>query len=134
MRKTEPTKTEYPASDPPISRRDRFLTRLWFILMLLPLFAGMMLELFLNPPGEGITVTGAQVYFTVSLPFPDLPAPIRDLPVTESQVNSALVLLFLLFFCLFLTQGMRTRGKSARQVLAEFIVEKVEGFVSGTMG
>ena len=134
MRKTEPTKTEYPASDPPILRRDRFLTRLWFILMLLPLFAGMMLELFLNPPGEGITVTGAQVYFTVSLPFPDLPAPIRDLPVTESQVNSALVLLFLLFFCLFLTQGMRTRGKSVRQVLAEFIVEKVEGFVSGTMG
>ena len=94
--KTEPTKTDARETDAPISRRDRFLTRLWLVLMLLPLVAGMMLELFLNPPSEGITVTGAQVYFTVSLPFPNLPAPIRDLPITESQVNSALVLLFLL--------------------------------------
>ena len=137
MRKTEPTKTETIARDAdeaPVSRRDRFLTRLWFVLMLLPLLGGMLLNLFLTPPSEGITVTGAQIYFTLRLPFENLPAPIRDLPITESQVNSALVLLFLLFFCLFLTQGLRTRGKSARQVIAEFIVEKVEGFVSSTMG
>ena len=132
MRTTEPTKTEY--KDAPVSLRDRVLTRLWFVLMLLPLVGGMLLNLFLTPPSEGITVTGAQIYFTVSLPFENLPAPIRDLPVTESQVNSALVLLFLLFFCLFLTQGMHARGKSVRQVLAEFIVEKVEGFVNSTMG
>ena len=99
MRKTEPTKTETIARDAdeaPVSRRDRFLTRLWFSLMLLPLFGGMLLNLFLTPPSEGITVTGAQIYFTLSLPFENLPAPIRDLPITESQVNSALVLLFLL--------------------------------------
>ena len=101
VRKTEPTKTEYPVSDPPVTRRDRFLTRLWLVLMLLPLCAGMMLELFLNPPSEGITVTGAQIYFTLRLPFENLPAPIRDFPVTESQVNSALVLLFLLWSCSF---------------------------------
>ena len=122
MRKTEPTKTEYPETDAPISRRDRILTRLWLVLMLLPLFGGMLLNLFLTPPSEGITVTGAQIYFTLELPFKNLPAPIRELPITESQVNSVLVLLFLFFLCLFLTQGLRARGKSARQVIAEMIV------------
>ena len=132
--KTEQTATDAGRFDAPVTRRDRILTRLWCILMLLPLVAGMLIKLFLTPESEGINVTGAQIYFTLSLSFPDLPAPIRDLPITASQVNSALVLLFLLFFCLFLTQGLRCRGTSVRQVLAEFIVEKVEGFVNSTMG
>ena len=70
MRTTEPTKTEY--KDAPVSLRDRVLTRLWFVLMLLPLVGGMLLNLFLTPPSEGITVTGAQIYFTIQMPLQPL--------------------------------------------------------------
>ncbi len=112
---------------PTVRRRDKILTRLYLVLMLLPLAAGLVMNLFLREPSGGITVTGAQIYFTI-------PMPIQDLPITASQVNSALVLLFFLFFCLFLTQGMRTRNISVRQRIAELIVEKASAFTEGNMG
>ena len=109
------------------SRKDRLLTRLYLVLMLLPFVLGLVLNLFLREPSSGISVTGAQIYFTI-------PMPIQDLPITASQVNSALVLMFFLFFCLFLTQGMRTRNISVRQRIAELIVEKATSFTEGNMG
>ena len=112
---------------PTESRRDRFLTRLYLVLMLLPLALGLVLNLFLRESSGEITVTGAQIYFTI-------PMPIQDLPITASQVNSALVVVFVLFLCLFLTQGMRTRNISVRQHIAEFVVEKVSSFVESNMG
>ena len=109
------------------TRRDRLLTGLYLVLMLLPLVAGLVLNLFLREGSDEITVTGAQIYFTV-------PMPIQDLPITASQVNSALVVVFIFFLCLFLTQGMRTREISVRQHIAEFVVEKVSAFVESNMG
>ena len=107
--------------------RDRVLVRLYLALMLLPLLAGLALKLFLSVPSSGISITGAQIYFTI-------PMPIQDLPITASQVNSVLVLLFVLFLCLFLTQGMKVRASSKRQHIAEMIVQKATQFTTSNMG
>ncbi len=50
-------------------------------MMILPLAARIVLKILFSPATEGITVTGAIIYFTI-------PMPIMDLPITESQVNS----------------------------------------------
>lgn len=86
-----------------------------------------MVKLFLGESSEEITVNGAQIFFTI-------PMPVQNLPITESQINSVAVLLFVLFLCLFLTQGMRVRGGSKRQLVAELIVDKARSFVESNMG
>ena len=60
--------------------------------------------------------------------------PIQDFPVTESQVNSALVLIAIVFLCLFLTHGIEEKVHLKRQHFAELIVEKVDGMVLENMG
>ena len=40
--------------------------------------------------------------------------PVQDLPITESQVNSWLIIFGILFLCLFLTSGLKTRDISVR--------------------
>lgn len=96
-------------------------------LILIPLIIGMLLKILLSPASEGIVITGAQIYFT-------LPMPIQDLPVTEAQVNSVLVILSIFGLCLYLTHGIRARVQTKRQLLAEWIVEKVDGMVKENMG
>ena len=95
--------------------------------MLLPIGIGLALRLLLSVPSDGISITGAQVYFTI-------PMPIQNLPITASQVNSVLVILFVFFLCLFLTQGMKVHATSKRQHIAEMLVEKATQFVTSNMG
>jgi F-type H+-transporting ATPase subunit a len=109
------------------SRASRFRVWLYLSLAILSLVAGLAINLFFGESSSEITVSGAQVYFTV-------PMPIQDLPITESQVNSALVVLFVLFLCLFLTEGMKVRPTSKRQLVAEMLVEKAKAFVESNMG
>ncbi|MBR0442990.1 MAG: F0F1 ATP synthase subunit A [Clostridia bacterium] len=87
----------------------------------------MILKILLSPPTEGISITGAQIYFTVSMPL-------QPWYVTESQVNSALVILSILGLCLYLTHGIRARVRTRRQLLAEWMVEKLNGMVEENMG
>ncbi len=96
-------------------------------MMILPIACGIVLQVLTKPATEGITITGARVFFTI-------PLPIQDMPVTESQVNSALVMIVILFFCLFITHGMSEKIVLKRQHLAEMIVEKVDSLVSESMG
>ena len=100
---------------------------LLILLMVLPLVAGMMLKILFAPPSEGISITGAQVYFTI-------PMPLQDLPISEAQVNSALVVLTILGICLYLTHGVRAGVKTRRQLLAEWVVEKLDDMVKESMG
>ncbi|MBQ4338930.1 MAG: F0F1 ATP synthase subunit A [Clostridia bacterium] len=95
--------------------------------MIIPIVFGIILKVLTTPASEGISITGARVYFTI-------PLPIQDLPVTESQVNSALVLIVILFFCLFITHGMTEKIDLKRQHFAEMIVEKVDSLVNENMG
>lgn len=99
----------------------------YLVLAALPILAGMVLKILTNVPAEGISITGAHIYFTI-------PMPLQDLPITEAQVNSWLVIASLFFLCRYLTSGLTVRGGSVRQMLAEWIVEKTEGLVMENMG
>lgn len=100
---------------------------LLLICMLLPIAAGLVLKVLTEPASEGISITGANVYFTIKMP-------IQDLPISEAQVNSVIVVLSVFFLCLFLTHGIKERPDSIRQHIAEYIVEQVSSLVSGNMG
>ena len=100
---------------------------LLIIMMILPIVAGMALKVLTTPLSEGIDVRGARIYFTISMP-------VQDLVITEAQINSWLVLITLVSLCLYLTHGLSVRTPTKRQLLAEWIVEKVEGLVKDGMG
>ena len=93
----------------------------------LPIAAGILLKVLTAPPSDGIEITGARIFFTVHLP-------IQDWYVTESQINSWLVILSVTFLCLYLTHGVAPRPNTRRQHAAEWIVEQSERLVRGNMG
>ena len=67
------------------------MTVLLLILSILPLIAGILIKVLYVPASEGIDISGAHIFFTIDLPL-------GGLPITESQVNSWLVILSLFFF------------------------------------
>ena len=109
------------------SLRFKILDAFYIVMMIIPITFGIVLRVLTKPLSEGVTITGAQVFFTIKMP-------IQDFPVTESQINSALVLVTLFFFCLYMTHGLSEHIKLKRQHLAELIVEKVDGLVNENMG
>lgn len=109
------------------SRRFAAVDILLFVLAMLPIAAIILLKVLTATPAEGISITGASVYFTI-------PMPLQDLPITEAQVNSWAVVLSLLFLCLYMVHGITVRPGTKRQVIAEWIVEKCDGLVQENMG
>ena len=109
------------------SRRFAAVDAVYICMMILPVVAGIVLKILTKPPGEGISITGAQIYCTV-------PMPLQDLIITEAQINSWLVMISVLGLCLYLTHGLKTRNILKRQHLAEWLVEKTENLVVGSMG
>ena len=97
------------------------------VLTLLPLVAGMVIKILFSPASEGISISGAQVYFTIPMPF-------QDLPISEAQVNSALVVISLFWLCLYMTHGIRAKVETKRQLLIEWAVEKLQSMVTDSMG
>ena len=92
----------------------------------LPLVVGMLLKILFNPASEGITISGALVYFTI-------PMPLQNLPITESQVNSALVIITIFFLCLYFTHGLSVKANLKRQLIAEWIVKQTQSLVKTNM-
>lgn len=109
------------------SRSFRLLDLFYIIMMIMPLVAGMVLQVLTKPPSDGITLTGARIFFTI-------PMPLQDFYVTESQINSLLVTITIFFFCLYMVHGINERVHLKRQHFAELIVEKVDGLVHENMG
>lgn len=109
------------------SRYFRAVDALLLALTVLPLAVALALKVLFTPPSEGIEIAGALIFFTVKMPF-------GDFPITEAQVNSWLVIISLLFLCLFMTHGITEKGGSFRQHLAEWVIEKTEGLVQQNMG
>lgn len=100
---------------------------LYIALTVLPILIGIAVKILTNVPGEGISITGAQVYFTLKLPL-------WDLPVTESQLNSLLVTVTVFGLCKYLTHGITEKCDTKRQIIAEWIVENVNKMVYSNMG
>ena len=107
--------------------RFRLLDALYIAIMVLPLLACMVLKVLTTPQGDGITISGALIYLT-------LPMPLMDLTITSSQITSWAVMISILGLCLYLTHGLSVRPGTKRQLVAEWIVEKVNGLVSDNMG
>lgn len=112
-----------------MSKKTRFLLVdiLLIAMMIIPLLFGIVLKVLTNPPSDGIDISGALVYFTI-------PLPLGGLPITEAQINSCLVLISIFALCLYLTHGIKEKAETKRQLIAEWIVEKVEGLVNENMG
>lgn len=107
--------------------KDKIIDGLLLALIIVPFALAILLKVLTKPYSEGISITGAQVFFTIPMPF-------QPLYITEAQVNSAAVILALLGLCLFLTRGLTVVPGSKRQLAAEWIVEKVNGLVKDNMG
>ena len=110
-------------------RSKKFLfTDLFYIAgMCIPILAGIVLKVLTEPPAEGITITGARIFFA-------LPLPLQPLYITEAQINSWLVIASLFFFCLYMTHGLSEDCATRRQHLAEWAVETVDHLVIENMG
>jgi F-type H+-transporting ATPase subunit a len=108
------------------SRRFRAVDILYILMMILPLAFCIVLKVLTKPLSEGIDISGALVYFTIKMP-------IQDLPITESQINSLMVMISILGLCLYLTHGMGKGQLKMRHHIAEFLVEKADGLVKSNM-
>lgn len=110
-----------------VQTRARFADALLISGAVIPILFGIALKVICTPASDGIRIAGALIYFTVDLPL-------GTLSVTETQVNSWIVILSVVFITLFLTRGISPDGKSRRQFVCEWIVEKTEGLVLSNMG
>ena len=109
------------------SRRFKATDILLLAGMILPVIAGIVIKILFIPASEGVAIEGAHIFFTI-------PLPLGGLPITESQINSWLVIISVFFLCLYLTHGIKEKADTKRQHIAEFIVEKSERLVRSNMG
>ena len=109
------------------SRRFAAVDILLILMMILPILACIVIKVLTTPPSEGITVSGARIFFTI-------PMPLQDLPITESQINSWLIMISIIALCLYLTHGLKVKADTKRQHAVEWIVEKSQALVSDNMG
>ena len=109
------------------SRRFKLCDRLYIGLALLPLVLGIMLQVATKPASEEISISGARIFVTLDLP-------IQDLPITESQINSWLVMFSIFWLCRYFTHGLTERANTKRQLIAEWIVETTDKLVRENMG
>ena len=107
--------------------RFRLLDALYIAMMIVPMLFCMVLKVLTTPQGEGISITGAQIYLTI-------PMPLMDLTITASQITSWAVMIAIFGLCLYLTHGLSVRPGTKRQLVAEWAVEKVNKLVSENMG
>lgn len=108
-------------------RRFAVVDVLYILIMVVPILTGIVWKVITNPLRDGVSITGARILFTI-------PMPIQELPITESQINSWLVLISVLGLCLFLTHELKVRADTKRQHVVEWLVLKAEDLVRGNMG
>ncbi len=100
---------------------------LYIAMMIVPILVAITLKVLFTPGSEGVTITGPLIYLR-------LPVPIQDLVITESQINSWLVIITIFGLCLYLTHGLKENPTLKRQHFAEMIVEKAEALINDNMG
>lgn len=73
-----------------------------------------------------LEVTGAKVLFNIPI--------FGGIPITETIVNTWIVMALIVGLCLFLTHGMQVHARTKRQVVAEYLVGMVKNLVKNNMG
>lgn len=107
-------------------QRFKLLDTLYVLMMILPIVFGIILKILTTPLDEGISISGAKIFFTIKMP-------VQDLPITESQIHSWLVMIAITGLCLFLTHGIKEKADTKRQHIAEWIVENSQKLVDENM-
>lgn len=105
----------------------KLVDALLVLMMILPTAVGIVIKVLTTPQSEGVKIEGARVFF-------EIPFPIMPLMITETQINSWLVMISVTALALYLTHGIRAGVNTKRQYIAEWIVEKCEGMVGTNMG
>lgn len=109
----------------------RILDVFYIVMAILPLVFGIVLDILTTPEaGKGVSIAGARIYYTIDIAS----GKFFDIIISEAQVNSVLVILTILFVCLYLTHGLKEKIELKRQHIAEIIVEKVDSLVGENMG
>ena len=100
---------------------------LYLALTIIPLVVGIVIKVLTTPPpGEGVSISGALIYF-------EIPMPIQNLVITESQINSWLVMIAILGLCLYMTHGLNAKIPTKRQHIAEMCVQMCDKMVIGRL-
>ena len=73
-----------------------------------------------------LEVTGAKVLFKIPI--------FGGIPITETIVNTWIVMALIVGLCIFLTHGMQVHARTKRQVVAEYLVGMVRNMVKNNMG
>lgn len=109
----------------------RILDIFYIVMAILPLVFGIVLDILTTPAaGKGVSIAGARIYCDIDIASGNF----FDIIISEAQVNSVLVILTILFVCLYLTHGLKEKIELKRQHIAEIIVEKVDSLVGENMG
>lgn len=72
-----------------------------------------------------VSITGAKIYCTI---------PGINLPITQTIVNTWIVMAIIVAVCIWLTRGMQVHAPTKRQVVAEMIVTAANKLVENNMG
>ena len=75
---------------------------------------------------SGLQVTGAKVLFKIPI--------LGGIPITETVVNTWIVMALLVIVSIILTHGLKIRPNSKRQIVAEYLVGMVNKLVRDNMG
>jgi len=73
-----------------------------------------------------VQVTGAKILFKIPI--------FGGIPITETIINTWLVMALIVGVCIFLTRGMQVHARTRRQVIAEYLVGMVNNLVKSNMG
>ena len=73
-----------------------------------------------------LDIHGARIFFTIPV--------LGGIVVTETVVNMAIISALIVLLCLYLTHDMQVHARTKRQLIAEWIVKKVNVLVGDTMG
>ena len=73
-----------------------------------------------------LDVHGARIFFEIPI--------LGGIVITETVVNTWIVMAVIIGLCLFLTHNMQVHARTKRQIIAEFIVKKVNKMVGDNMG
>ena len=111
------------------STRFRMVDYALIAMMILPILGCIVLKVLFNPASEGISISGALVFWSSEADIGT-----TTLYLSESQVNTWAVMISILGLCLYLTHGLTTKAVCKRQLAAEWIVEKSEKLVKDNMG
>lgn len=108
-------------------KKDKLIDFLYLAMIILPFVFCILLKVLTTPGSEGISITGAHIYF-------EIPMPLMNLCITEVQVTSVAVLVSIFGLCLYMTHGIKVFPNTKRQLIAEWVVEKVNSLIAENMG